>query len=89
MGGAILRRRDRTDRPLRMDHYSAAVNRMPAIRSRWPRLNATPTWIGDRRVPGRSAQYLFCLLVLFNGNQGQVDLGIGAGAMVPGSPRAR
>ena len=27
MSGAILRRRDRTDRPLRVDHYSAAVNR--------------------------------------------------------------
>ena len=26
MSGAILRRRDRTDRPLRVDHYSAAVN---------------------------------------------------------------
>ena len=26
MSGAFLRRRDRTDRPLRVDHYSAAVN---------------------------------------------------------------
>ena len=26
MSGAILRRRDRTDRPLRVEHYSAAVN---------------------------------------------------------------
>ncbi len=26
MSGAILRRRDQTNRPLRVDHYSAAVN---------------------------------------------------------------
>ena len=26
MSGAILRRRDQTDRPPRVDHYSAAVN---------------------------------------------------------------
>ena len=25
MSGAFLRRRDRTDRPLRVEHYSAAV----------------------------------------------------------------
>ena len=31
MSGAILRRRDQTNRPLRVDHYSAAVNTMPRL----------------------------------------------------------
>ena len=33
MSGAFLRRRDRTKRPLRLGHYSAAVNTMSAITS--------------------------------------------------------
>jgi len=45
MSGAILRRRDRTDRPPRVDHYSAAVNTMTA---RWRRPPASSLIVANR-----------------------------------------
>ena len=44
MSGALSRRRDRTNRPLRVDHYSAAVNNEPVKnRDLWERLLALRT----------------------------------------------
>ena len=46
MSGAFLRRRDQTVRPLRVDHYSAAVNRRPTVSRPWPRSQHSPLKTG-------------------------------------------